>query len=566
MSSFYQMATHLTANADPVHPMHPATKQYVDNKVQNVDGSRFVTGIIGVEKLPALSGDVSSVVGTNVVNLSSSGVTAGVYNNVTVDGKGRVTNGTFTPPNTSDLSWTIVQNPPTTLGGYGITDVLSRALGGTVASVNMTGTLAADGTTIVTRSAVDSMMAQVDLNTVKTGEVIRYPSPTSPAGFFRANGAVLNKADYTALYAVVGDTYYAQANKLTVMGRPWSQQASFNDQVVNDLVGWGEAPNFPTNISDHAVAVTKNRVYIIGGYTASGDTAEVWTAPIDENGVVGAWTAGTPLPYTIASSQLIVTKSRMYLVAGYRNGVYGSGCLTTTINPDGTIGTWEVAPGFPVLSYSAWSAVTKDRAFVMGGDANRYIYGAPINADGTLGAWSVALAKTPDPLFHANVIVTNNRIYVASGTADGTYYRSVYYATINADGSLSGWTTATSMPESFTVAGVVTVKNRAFLLSGMINGALSNKVYSAAINPDGSLGTWETKSPIPTAMQKLQVFATKTRLYLVGGTKVYYTQFPGVTNDYMALISDNTLNNTTQFKLPDYSTKESNGLYYYIKY
>lgn len=566
MTSFYQMETHLTLNADPVHPMHAASKQYVDNKVKNVDGSRFVMGTIEVANLPAFSGDVSSVRGTNVLTLNNTGVVAGVINNMTVDGKGRVVSGSLTQQNTSNLSWSIVQNKPTTLGGYGISDVLSRTVGGTVATITMSGAMSGDGTAIVTRAVVGTMMSDIDLNVLKTGEIIRFPSGTTPAGFYRANGAVLDKASNAALYSVLGDYYYIEANKQTVEGRPWSLQASFNTQQVDDITGW-TAGTLPTNVTLHHVAVTKNRVYIIGGFKpVGGYTNEVWTAPIDEMGVVGAWTAGTPMGYSVGAAQLIMTKSRVYLIGGYRNGTYGSGCSYAPINADGTLGAWVDAPSFPTLSYSGWSAVAKGYAFVMGGDANRYIYSAPINADGSLGGWSIAASKTPDPHFHTNIVVSNDRLFSIAGMSDGIYYRNIYYAIINANGTLGTWYGSGSLPEHFTKAGVMVVKDRAFLFNGINSGGVVNKTYSVNINADGTIGTWSTKTPLPTGVADVRAFATKSRLYLVGEDKMYYAPFPGVTNDYIGLIVSNTINTSSQFKLPDYSNNEVDGLFYYIKY
>jgi hypothetical protein len=59
-------------------------------------GSSLVSGTLSVARLPAFTGDVTSVSGTNIVTLTDvgSGVTSGAqYTKVTVDSKGRVTSG-----------------------------------------------------------------------------------------------------------------------------------------------------------------------------------------------------------------------------------------------------------------------------------------------------------------------------------------------------------------------------------------------------------------------------------------------------------------------------------------
>lgn len=48
-------------------------------------------GRLNLTQLPALTGDITSTAGTNVLALSTTGVTPGTYSQVTVDAKGRVT-------------------------------------------------------------------------------------------------------------------------------------------------------------------------------------------------------------------------------------------------------------------------------------------------------------------------------------------------------------------------------------------------------------------------------------------------------------------------------------------
>ena len=63
-----------------------------------------ISGTLSANKLPAISGDVISTAGSGVFNLSNTGVTAGTYNSITVDSKGRVTAGTSQSYGTTDAS------------------------------------------------------------------------------------------------------------------------------------------------------------------------------------------------------------------------------------------------------------------------------------------------------------------------------------------------------------------------------------------------------------------------------------------------------------------------------
>ncbi|AZZ37203.1 hypothetical protein CIK05_10535 [Bdellovibrio sp. qaytius] len=53
----------------------------------------LASGTLNIARLPSLSGDISSVSGSNILTLANSGVSAATYTKLTVDAKGRVTSG-----------------------------------------------------------------------------------------------------------------------------------------------------------------------------------------------------------------------------------------------------------------------------------------------------------------------------------------------------------------------------------------------------------------------------------------------------------------------------------------
>lgn len=58
------------------------------------DAGADLTGTLAAARMPALTGDVTSSAGSVVTTLANSGASAGSYDSVTVDAKGRVTAGT----------------------------------------------------------------------------------------------------------------------------------------------------------------------------------------------------------------------------------------------------------------------------------------------------------------------------------------------------------------------------------------------------------------------------------------------------------------------------------------
>jgi hypothetical protein len=72
-------------------------------------------------------------------------------------------------------------------------------------------------------------------------------------------------------------------------------------------------------------------VYLLGGYNGSAYVSTVYTAPINSDGTLGTWTTGTSLPGALSHSQAIVTKNRVYLLGGYNGSAYVSTVYTAPI-------------------------------------------------------------------------------------------------------------------------------------------------------------------------------------------------------------------------------------------
>ena len=238
------------------------------------------------------------------------------------------------------------------------------------------------------------------------------------------------------------------------------------------------------------------------------------------NGTIGAWVTDTPLPGIVSYSQAIVTNNRVYLLGGLINSIDSSIVYTAPINPDGTLGTWVTDTPLPVTVFRSQTIVTNNRVYLLGGFNNgaysSSVYTAPINANGTLGTW-VNSTPLPGAVAYSQAIVTNNRVYLLGGRINGAYSSSVYTAPINPDGTLGTWTIDTPLPVTMSRALDIVTNNRVYLLGGIINGIDSSIVYTAPINPDGTLGAWVTDTSLPGTVYLSQSIVTNNRVYLLGG-------------------------------------------------
>ena len=193
----------LTLSGAPTADNHAATKKYVDG-FQPLDSD--LTSIAGLadtstgllKKTAAnqwaldtsayltanqsitLSGDASGSGTTTIsVALKAQSITAGAYGGgsaipvVTVNGKGIVT-----AISTASPDWNGVINRPTTLSGYGITDALSSASGGTIGgNISVSGSITASGDiTAFSDASIKDNITQIDaaLNLVEKMRGVRF--------------------------------------------------------------------------------------------------------------------------------------------------------------------------------------------------------------------------------------------------------------------------------------------------------------------------------------------------------------------------------------------------------
>ena len=534
----------LMLSRNPQLPLEAATKAYIDAELQTLNASNFTTGTLAIARLPVFSGDVSNEAGSNTINLSNSGVTAAEYGKIVVNEKGRVTNGTVLAgsdiPNIGFDK--IISDKPSTLNGYGITN------GVPVSGVLMTGALnlssnPSTSENLVTKQYVDGMVNS--LSSAKTGDIVRKSYSTTPVGFLKCNGALVDKTSYADLYAIIGnsDTSFNMIGS----GKPWQQQYDINNTQLSELNTWTAGTALPGALGWSSAVVTKNRVYLFGGWNGSAYSSIVYTAVINIDGSLGSWTTGTALPGPLGVSQAIVTKNRIYLVAGYSGTVYSSTVYTAAINSDGTIGTWGAVSTLPAATSGGQAIVTKTRIYYLGGFTPTIVssvYSAPLNPDGSIGTW-ITDTSLPGGLAYSQAAVTKNRVYLLGGESTTGATATVYTAIINADGTLGTWTTGTSLPAVVRYAQAAVTKNRVYLFGGSnASGALSS-VYTAPINVDGTLGTWTTGTSLPSNINTSQVIITKNKIHLLGGSNgttyssaVISTPFSSSINDYSPYYED----------------------------
>ena len=524
-------------------PLHAVPKQYVDNAAYNLDAGNITSGILASARMPAFSGDASTILGSTNIILSNTGVTPGSITKPTVDAKGRVTSGgAITDADISAISFGKINvNKPTTTAGFGITDAVRLDTDSTINGNLILHSNPTSDEHAATKQYVDAAAGQA--GGIAVGDIVRKPYTTTPAGFLKCNGAEVDKTTYSNLYSVIGDTFN---NDLTIgSGRPWQQQYRFNDSQTSDVLGWVSGTALPSVFSHTTVIATKNRVYALGGYLGSGSySATVYTAPINEDGTLGTWTTSTSLPAGLIASSAFVTNNRVYLIGGATGtGTHLTTVRTAPINADGTLGAWTTGPSLPAALAWTKTIVTKNRVYTFGGTNGNAIistiYTATINSDGTLNSWSVH-GTLPIALYHPYVAIIKDRVYIIGGS-NAASLSSVYYASIDNNGVIGTFTSGVFLPKGMSHGECFTTKNKIHISFG-------REIWTSNINSDGSLGNWYKSASLPVDMGDTECVITSSKIYLISSTtlaggctnSVVSANFSGGFNDYSAYYAADT--------------------------
>lgn len=189
---------------------------------------------------------------------------------------------------------------------------------------------------------------------------------------------------------------------------------------------------------------------------------------------------------------------------------------------------FQAAAPLPRTLMSHTAVALNGRLYVAGGLSDVYsgtgylnsvYYCASVNPDGTLGAWQTA-SQMPEFLglgLHASV-AAGGRIYVLGGSNYAGQRARVYYAQVNSDGTLAGWQVANPLPRMLSALAAAVHGNRLYVTGGIERSlGASAGVLSAEILEGGSLGAWREETALPGPLFGHRSFSRNGRLFVLGG-------------------------------------------------
>jgi len=283
------------------------------------------------------------------------------------------------------------------------------------------------------------------------------------------------------VYALGGNT----ASTSTASGKAANTAAVSFNQVdpatgALSLATWTQATALPAarGFSAAVVATSFNSrvggngtIYVLGGLDATGAaTSTVYEASLNADGSIpaasaaGTWsTLVTPLPQALFAHGAVIFHGHIYVAGGNdTTGTPVAKVYSAPINADGTLGAWTTLADLPDKRAYHQFVTAAGNLYVLGGTnvavdpisnvqsagAQSTIFYEAINIqDGTLtgATWTTnatGLSKSREKLSAA---VAGGGVLASGGLYNGASSGATEqeFASINTDGSLSGFTTVT---------------------------------------------------------------------------------------------------------------------------
>ena len=325
------------------------------------------------------------------------------------------------------------------------------------------------------------------------------PSPSSVAtgelGPWQAAAALpVPRANHCA--AVIGDW-------LLVIGGNHAEGSGFAAtdeidaaQVAPDgtLGAWQVAGHLPSAASECTAAADGRSLYVIDGlYDDPADGGQVWTAKLDDGGMLSAFTSLGPLPAGVVaiSSEATVRDHELYV-------------MNTRLPIDGDLTATLRAPLAEPLAWSTddWQGVgfraqaeyafTDRFAFTLGGYSDPSAGALPDAFVARLGAPmgpSTPTTPLPAAVAFGEAVAVDGWLFVAGGRtqvfgAGGT--TAVYAAPIASDGTVGAWQTPTALPIPRTNHVLSLVGDYLVLTGGAASGPGDTTVLVARVRFQGA--------------------------------------------------------------------------------
>ena len=318
--------------------------------------------------------------------------------------------------------------------------------------------------------------------------------------------------------------------------------ASINNGGPGTWQTYSSSTNLLADTADATSVTYDGFIYEIGGYNGSTDVATVDYAALNSDGTVGSWTSTTSMPETVNQATSIAYNGYVYEIGGYNGTTAVSNIYYAPINSDGTLGAWTETTSLPTAVYGATSVEYNGYIYEIGGyngaAAVSTVEYAQIGNNGSLATqsscpagWSLDSSRTwcynntslPTAVYGATSVEYNGYIYEIGGYNGTSSISNVNYAPINSNGTIGSWTATTSLTQPTNAATSVGYGGYIYEVGGSLNSTTGySSVYYAPINSNGTIGSWTATTSLTQPTSSATSVVYNGYVYELGGGQTDY--------------------------------------------
>lgn len=260
-------------------------------------------------------------------------------------------------------------------------------------------------------------------------------------------------------------------------------------------------------------------IYIWGGDQGSTNLTTVYSAGIVGPGMLGPWTASSPMPTAISNLAYTSDNSYVFAIGGNNPTVVNS--VWYAPYGSGSVGPWAQASPLPNAVQLAGAAVVNGQLWVYGGvgsAAFTTVFASTLTA-GLPTTWSTATHPLPTPANAGFWGGDGSYLYEAGGsqTTGNSFVTSSFGSMAGASAVNTSWTAGGALATPVAYGGYAVFSGYFYGVAGSTTGANTVATVQQASASGGTVGTWATSQPIPVGAFQPAVIGYGSYLYVVGG-------------------------------------------------
>lgn len=315
----------------------------------------------------------------------------------------------------------------------------------------------------------------------------------------------------------VGNYFYCFGGRTAtaVISTIYRSPINFQDK---SLGVWQAVGNLPTPLERFALVKSQGKVYILGGANGS-PVNKVYFTDVDPDGNLLTWRETTALPYVAANLGAVVYGDELWIIGGNNGFVDVANIYTAKINLDGSLGAWTAKTSYPLPISRHTIDVTSVGFIVVGGVSNgtnlQAIYCSEINEDNLVISWKNH--NLSDNLFDHIGIISGSNCYLIGGKNNSSPLAQCLRLPLN---TWQPWKVSTAMTDIIKWPTTITGIHNFAYYTGGLSGATNqwtDRIYRASFQSLGGFGSWTSSGNLPAQLIYHGGVGYNSRMYILGG-------------------------------------------------